>query len=281
MLRNQGSSLLPRMMSVANPGRKCDLERFCWERGVSNAEGPKPVVAGTPVVLACKSWQPLDRHVSTQAGAVSERGTGRVCTVGETGRSGLIPELWAGHPKTRRQQGFSQCHPAFAPLQVFIFLFLIGLYLFFRAVLSVATRLRKCRDFHILPALLAPALRGTISAVDEPTLPHHCHLQAMVCLSAQLVLHAFASGQRSGGVYPSVYYCLEQSHCPESSGLPLHPSFTSNSGNRWCLDCLHGFALSRTSHSWKHTTVVREAARLTLHLETGVGVSHASSRNSP
>lgn len=100
--------------------------------GVLNAEASNLCVL-TPVALACKSWQPSDRHVSTQARRGGERGTGHVCIGDWTKRSDS--RAVCGHPKTRRQQGFSQCHSAFAPLQVFLFLFLIGSIYFFRAVL--------------------------------------------------------------------------------------------------------------------------------------------------
>lgn len=110
MLRNQGSSLLPRVMSVANSGRRCDLERFCRELWGYQMLRPQTLCVRMPLALAWNNWQLSDRHVSTEAcPAVSGvRGEG-TCTQ-ETGQSGLIPELHTSTQKTHWWQVFFQCH---------------------------------------------------------------------------------------------------------------------------------------------------------------------------
>lgn len=133
MLRNQGRSRLPRMMSVANSGRRCDPERFCrelWgyrmlrpETHVSVRLWPWRVIAGSP---------PIGMFLPRPGAVVSGvRGEG-ACTQ-ETGRSGLIPELCTAtqRPTLSRVLPVSLRICSFASF----FLFLLGFIYFFRAVL--------------------------------------------------------------------------------------------------------------------------------------------------
>ena len=133
MLRNQGRSLLPRMMSIANSGRRCYPERFCrelWgyrmlrpETCVSVRLWPWRVVAGSP---------PIGMFLPRPGTAVSwVRGEG-ACTQ-ETGRSGLIPELCTA---TQRSTG-SRVLPVSLRICSFanFFLFPLGFIYFFIAVL--------------------------------------------------------------------------------------------------------------------------------------------------